>query len=324
MLRHKLDAQQQQLARLQSATQRLAGNTTGAADSAASPRDAATRVAAIEASATSPGARVASPGAVRSGGSSAAAAEVGGVGAVGTAPDDVGLKEGTLHLGSSIDADQMLAGIEQLAQAVCLLATGQAAAAAVAGSGGESFSFKSSDVAGSTSSREGNDAARDASVGATTGVIGPHMARLKRLLQTGQVGGKLDWFDPTLLQKMAQRLAAAEALIKNAHAGSSGMLGSGGYGDLEARVRKLAAELRLLKERLGDSKPTTQGGWRAGDGDHTMLAAKPLAGYRCMACDRPLGSLDPSPGPYLPSGQMPLPVPADMPASAGKVSCRMT
>jgi hypothetical protein len=31
---------------------------------------------------------------------------------------------------------------------------------------------------------------------------GPQMARLKRLLQTGQVGRKMDWFDPALLQKM--------------------------------------------------------------------------------------------------------------------------
>jgi hypothetical protein len=28
------------------------------------------------------------------------------------------------------------------------------------------------------------------------------VVRLKRLLQTGQVGRKMDWFDPTLLQKM--------------------------------------------------------------------------------------------------------------------------
>lgn len=34
------------------------------------------------------------------------------------------------------------------------------------------------------------------------GEPGPQVARLKRLLQTGQVGRKMDWFDPTLLQKM--------------------------------------------------------------------------------------------------------------------------
>lgn len=33
---------------------------------------------------------------------------------------------------------------------------------------------------------------------------GPQVSRLKRLLQTGQVGRKMDWFDPTLLQKMVR------------------------------------------------------------------------------------------------------------------------
>jgi hypothetical protein len=37
---------------------------------------------------------------------------------------------------------------------------------------------------------------------AVLGEPGPQVARLKRLLQTGQVGRKMDWFDPTLLQKM--------------------------------------------------------------------------------------------------------------------------
>lgn len=32
--------------------------------------------------------------------------------------------------------------------------------------------------------------------------VGPQVARLKRLLETGQVARKMDWFDPTLLQKM--------------------------------------------------------------------------------------------------------------------------
>lgn len=171
----------------------------------------------------------------------------------------------------------------------------------------------------------------------------------------------------------AQRLAAAEALIKmQPHAG--GATGAAGTaGDVDSRLKRLAADVRMLKERLGDagaaaaaggrpqgqvrvpamqkglnrthpsisprdaigcggvtenitrqavscsaeSAPTLQsnlrrlpclltllqGGWGVrGDGDHTMLAAKPLGGYRCMACDRPLGALDASPGPHLPTG----------------------
>jgi hypothetical protein len=37
-----------------------------------------------------------------------------------------------------------------------------------------------------------------------------------------------------------------------------------------------------------------------------MLSGKPLGGYRCMACDRPLAALDSRPGPYLPTGQLPV------------------
>lgn len=53
-----------------------------------------------------------------------------------------------------------------------------------------------------------------------------------------------------------------------------------------------------------------QGGLRAlgqaSDGDHSMLSGKPLGGYRCMACDRPLATLDSRPGPHLPTGQLPV------------------
>lgn len=52
----------------------------------------------------------------------------------------------------------------------------------------------------------------------------------------------------------AQRLAAAEALIKNAHS-NAGLGGSGNTADLEAKIKKLAADVRLLKERMGDMKP---------------------------------------------------------------------
>jgi hypothetical protein len=45
---------------------------------------------------------------------------------------------------------------------------------------------------------------------------------------------------------------------------------------------------------------------QATDGDHSMLSGKPLGGYRCMACDRPLTTLDARPGPHLPTGQLPV------------------
>lgn len=49
-----------------------------------------------------------------------------------------------------------------------------------------------------------------------------------------------------------------------------------------------------------------QGPFKMADGDYAMLSSKPLAGYRCMACDRPLQGLDERPGPYIPTNVMPL------------------
>ena len=44
------------------------------------------------------------------------------------------------------------------------------------------------------------------------------------------------------------------------------------------------------------------------DGDHAMLSSKPLQGYKCMACDRPIPVLDERPGPYIPANRMPMPL----------------
>lgn len=204
MLRHKLDAQQQQLARLQSLTQRLAGSTPGTAAGAAADGSSSAQLAKT-AQAASWEASLASPGAKPQG------TEWGqnrsGPGAADslmseTAPD-FSLAGGAEPVGSSLDAEQLLSGLEQLAQAVCLLATGQAAAAAA---GGDSFSFKhgvgpSGDKPSDRSTGSAGDAGGRGS-GNQAGGFGPQMSRLRRLLQTGQVGRKLDWFDPTLLQKM--------------------------------------------------------------------------------------------------------------------------
>lgn len=67
--------------------------------------------------------------------------------------------------------------------------------------------------------------------------------------------------------------------------------------------------------------PYTQGGLRAlgqvSDGDHSMLSGKPLGGYRCMACDRPLSALDARPGPHLPTGQLPVSLASGAEVAAG-------
>jgi hypothetical protein len=65
----------------------------------------------------------------------------------------------------------------------------------------------------------------------------------------------------TVLQ--AQRLAATEALIKmQPHAaGAAGAAGAGG--DVEGRLKRLAADVRMLKERLGDAAAVAGGGSRS-------------------------------------------------------------
>jgi hypothetical protein len=97
---------------------------------------------------------------------------------------------------------QQLAGLELLAEAVSLLATGQAAAAGIAAASAADAKDSSSDFSFSA----GRTAATAAGAGSSGQEAlvgpGPQLLRLHRLLQTGQVGRKMDWFDPVLLQKM--------------------------------------------------------------------------------------------------------------------------
>lgn len=70
----------------------------------------------------------------------------------------------------------------------------QLAAGAGAGAGGAGL--------GSQWDRQAGFLQPSAATAAAVAGAGPQVARLKRLLQTGQVGRKMDWFDPALLQKM--------------------------------------------------------------------------------------------------------------------------
>jgi hypothetical protein len=76
-------------------------------------------------------------------------------------------------------------------------------------------------------------------------------------------------------------------------------------------------------EPIACTAPALQGGLRAlgqpTDDDHSMLSGKPLGGYRCMACDRPLSTLNARPGPHLPTGQLPVSLAswAELMATAG-------
>lgn len=228
LLHHKLDSQQSHLTRLTQQLASLASATTGTKASGNSG------VAAGYAEGRSPK------------GISRARTEAAGlataehsalVGATGTEAAVFGAADVTAAAEydevDKLDMDnlqeqlqQQLVGLEVLAEAVCLLATGQAAAAAdLAGSpsptaaepGGHvngptnattdtagSFSFGRRAAAGSggaTGTAE-TKAAAVAGIGFLGAAASPQLSRLRRLLQTGQVGRKLDWFDPVLLQKM--------------------------------------------------------------------------------------------------------------------------
>eukprot|EP00951_Prasinocladus_malaysianus_P024305 scaffold209567_cov45-Prasinocladus_malaysianus.AAC.1 len=86
---------------------------------------------------------------------------------------------------------------------------------------------------------------------------------------------------------------------------------SGGAKDYDKMIMKLGRDIGNLRKQLNDLMGGSGVGGGGGiqrvpDGDHAMLSSKPLLGYRCMACDRPLEKLDERPGPYVPSNQMPV------------------
>ena len=111
---------------------------------------------------------------------------------------------------------------------------------------------------------------------------------------------KMDYFDPSVLNDLSVKAAAMETLIKSP---AYNRLGAPDLGmkDLESQVKKLSVTVRQLKS----SSPLQSTTGRLADpGDHAMLSGKPLMGYRCLACDRPLEGLDAERGPYLPTTQV--------------------
>ncbi|KXZ56431.1 hypothetical protein GPECTOR_1g384 [Gonium pectorale] len=144
--------------------------------------------------------------------------------------------------------------------------------------------------------------------------------RLVKLLGTGEYHHKMDAFDPMALQQMAQKLAFLEATMKSpamGRIGAGGMPGGVDYGmkELERQVKRLATDVRLMKDKVMEPIPVNSGRHGLPPGDHAMLAGRPITGYRCMACDRPLDQLDNQPGPYIPTQQLPVRVPAMAPVA---------
>ncbi|EFJ44837.1 hypothetical protein VOLCADRAFT_106223 [Volvox carteri f. nagariensis] len=137
--------------------------------------------------------------------------------------------------------------------------------------------------------------------------------RLLKLLGSGDYRHKMEAFDPVALQQMAQKLAYLEATVKSPAMGRAGLAGVDyGIKELERQVKRLNTDVRLMKDKLIEPPPALAlaGSRLVAPGDHAMLAARPITGYRCMACDRPLDQLDVSPGPHVPTQQLPVRVPA--------------
>ncbi|GLC35979.1 hypothetical protein PLESTB_000525600 [Pleodorina starrii] len=137
--------------------------------------------------------------------------------------------------------------------------------------------------------------------------------RLVKLLGSGDYRHKMEAFDPVALQQMAQKMAYLEATVKSPAMSRAGMAGVDyGIKELERQVKRLNTDVRVMKDKLVE--PTVglslSGARISPPGDHAMLAARPITGYRCMACDRPLDQLDVSPGPHVPTQQLPVRVPA--------------
>ncbi|KAJ9525337.1 hypothetical protein QJQ45_003294 [Haematococcus lacustris] len=174
--------------------------------------------------------------------------------------------------------------------------------------------------------------------------------RLVKLVGRQAVGHKMDWFDPDVLNRMAQKLGTVDALMMNPAFRSMAQAPDAGMRDLENQLRRVVRDVRTLKERVTDLPVPGQ---RNPESDHAMLAGKALLGYRqvthptppapsrtagpvpqatiasssgtcmCMACDRPLERLDEKPGPYIPTYQMPVKVPAAPDTSSKEMTCHL-
>jgi hypothetical protein len=85
---------------------------------------------------------------------------------------------------------------------------------------------------------------------------------------------------PICTTLQAQRLAAAEALIKmQLHAG--GAAGGGApAGDVDGWLKRLAADVRMLKERLGDAAAVAAAG---GSRPQGQVSGVRLAGLSCSS-----------------------------------------
>ncbi|KAL0045027.1 hypothetical protein WJX82_005766 [Trebouxia sp. C0006] len=144
------------------------------------------------------------------------------------------------------------------------------------------------------------------------GQVGGPLQELMSSMKAGQLGHKMN--DSDIHDQLAQRLTTLERLVKKLTLqpqGSGHIAGAvAGKGPDERLLRRLGSDLAVVKKRLDEIAPPKDPGALSmmRDGDHAMLAGKPLQGYRCMACDRPLAKLDPDMGGFVPGPYMPISV----------------
>uniref|UniRef100_A0A7S3VMV5 Uncharacterized protein n=1 Tax=Dunaliella tertiolecta TaxID=3047 RepID=A0A7S3VMV5_DUNTE len=149
--------------------------------------------------------------------------------------------------------------------------------------------------------KAGNEGGGTKSVGGATGATkagvadlvngrepGNHRGALSRLIKAlgrQSIQQKMDWFEPEVLNRIAQRMGTVDALLKSPLLqGAKGMAGGTGTPDggrdVEGQMRRLTREIRLLKENQA-APPQFTGGFKDNtSGDYAMLAGKPILGYR--------------------------------------------
>ncbi|GMH39092.1 hypothetical protein BSKO_06990 [Bryopsis sp. KO-2023] len=123
------------------------------------------------------------------------------------------------------------------------------------------------------------------------------LRRLENLMERGDVHHKMDSFDPDALNKLAFKLASLENSMRQQFA----VTPNGVPKEVEKQLRRLNANIRQMKSKMQDAPQSP----KVPFGDYAMLSTKPMVGYKCMACDRPLEKLGQYAGPYIPNDKLP-------------------
>eukprot|EP00798_Chlamydomonas_sp_ICE-L_P000441 gene441-1839_t len=134
--------------------------------------------------------------------------------------------------------------------------------------------------------------------------------RLVKMMAKGDIRRKSDYFNPEILAHLIKKVQSIDSLGNNS---SSPVTGPDmGIREIESQLKKVIKEVKILradrKANESNENMAAHGGWgkrAVAEGEHAMISGKPLLGFKCMACDRPLDKLDGTSGPYIPNQMMP-------------------